>query len=340
MTAFGQELLNDVGASFRNKLEKDRKLRSLAKRIRDGTDFTDVNKYSVRLGECLSESFLENTESLAFMSEEVAREVLPPMMTLDYDLMSTVATTAQENINKAEGVGLAVLVPELNKESIERLVMQVGMYSTFDEARYLFEEPLINFTQQVADRSLEMNTEASARVGLRSTITRKLSGREVTKGLKQVRSKKGKVYRYPYSRYSDEYTYPCPFCQERAGTFEYDKDSIDEEIFRRHPRCRCTLTVKRGKMYQDAWSKAEWSEDKANARAEAIQQKQAEIQAEEARRESARQKRLSDLEYLMTKTGYSAKSASIKLNQYKDEVADWGVDWLVDKLRMENPLIG
>ena len=119
-----------------------------------------------------------------------------------------------------------------------------------------------------------------------------------------------------------------------------DKDSIDEEIFRRHPRCRCTLTVKRGKMYQDAWSKAEWSEDKANARAEAIQQKQAEIQAEEARRESARQKRLSDLEYLMTKTGYSAKSASIKLNQYKDEVADWGVDWLVDKLRMENPLIG
>lgn len=337
MTAFGQELLNDVGKTFRAKVEKDRKLRSLAKKIRDGTDFTKVNDYSVRLGECLSESFLENTKTLAYMSEEVAQEVIPPMLTIDHELMATVASQVQQNINSAEGLGVQVLDPSLDTDAIGEIVRQISSYSSFDEARYLLIEPVINFTQQVADRSLERNTEAMAKVGMKSTITRKMSGREITPGIKVVRSRKGKEYRYPYSRYANEYTYPCPFCQERAGTFEYDKNTIGTEIFRRHPRCRCTITVQRGNRFQDAISKAEWTEDSAEARQEAVTQREAERREELRQREVARQQRISNLDYLVAHTGYSAKAASIKLNEYKDEVREHGIDWLVDLIRAQNP---
>ena len=33
----------------------------------------------------------------------------------------------------------------------------------------------------------------------------------------------------------------CEFCRERVGTFEYNKKTIDKEIFRRHAHCTCSI---------------------------------------------------------------------------------------------------
>lgn len=199
MTQFGTELLNSVQRSFAGYLRTDKELRNIANRVRDGTSYEDANLYAVRLGELLSQSILDNTESIAYMSDEVAREVLEPMLTTGHELAIEAASTVQQNMNAAANIGMAVQTAEIDTKRINGLIDKVGSCETFDEARQYLGEPIVNYEQAAVDQTIRKNAAAHSKAGFRAEIIRKTSPREVTRGVKRVRSKKGKVYTYPCS---------------------------------------------------------------------------------------------------------------------------------------------
>lgn len=352
MSEFGQDLLGKVGRDFENKLKKDRKLKRLAKRIRDGTSYDDASEYSVRLGELLSESLLDNTETLSFMSEEVASEVLYPMLTTDHDLLTEVVNTVQTNMNEADGLGLSALLPDLDTNRIDGLISKISSYEAFTDARWLLAEPIVNYSQAVIDEGMRKNAEASARLGLKAVIRRKTAPTEYSRGAKIVRSKKGKTYSYPYSRYVSMYRFPCDYCSGLAGTYDYDKiASGDRTIYRRHEHCRCTLTFERGRERQYVWWKQEWTDGDAEGQRRAYQEAEASREARdairdararkareeasktEAQKEAERKQRTQDQMYLMQKLNISARGAYDLLEKYSDEVKANGLDWLVSRQR-------
>ena len=332
MSEFGQTLLGTVSQDFQKKMKSDRKIKRLAKRIRDGTVYYEgANEYSVRVGELLSESLLENTETLAFMSEEVANDLLYPLLTADHEILSEIVKQVQTNMIEANDLGLSALMPDLDTNRIDGLVEKIASYASFDEARYLLGEPIINYSQAVVDEGMRKNAEATSRLGMRSIIRRKTAPSEVSRGDKIVRSKKGKVYRYPYARYGNMYRFPCSYCSNLEGVYDYESlKRGDNSIYRRHEHCRCTMTYEIGNRRQDVWSKAEWTSDDADAQRQAIEAVTERRQAEARAKETERKSRLNNMEYFMTHTGYSAKSASKLINKYKNEVAEFGIDWLVD----------
>ena len=63
----------------------------------------------------------------------------------------------------------------------------------------------------------------------------------------------------------------CEFCRERVGTFEYNKKTIDKEIFRRHAHCTCSIEYfphKGAKAEKvKAWQSMEEQEDRAEYKA-------------------------------------------------------------------------
>lgn len=255
MSNLGESLLDEVRALFEAKTASDAKLAQLAKRIRDGT-YYDASDYAVRLGELLGESLNDSTKTLAFMSREVAEEVLGPMLRQDHDLLALVIEMVQKRLNEANGFGLNPVIPEVDTNRIAGIIEKVASGETLDEVRWMFGEPIINYSQSVVDQAIRDNAKATSKLGLTGYIIREAE----TAGVKQITRGKKKV----------TYQVPCKWCANLAG--RYKSTEAPKDVYRRHESCRCHLTFEYGGRRQDAWSKVEWTDQESAERARLIRE--------------------------------------------------------------------
>lgn len=255
MSNLGESLLDEVRRLFEAKTASDAELARLAKRIRDGT-YYEASDYAVRLGELLGESLNESTKTLAFMSKEVAQEVLDPMLRQDHDLLALVIEMVQKRLNEANGIGLNPVIPEVDTNRIAGIIEKVASGQTLDEVRWMFGEPIINYSQSVVDQAIRDNAKATSKVGLTAYIVREAEAA----GVKQITRGKKKV----------TYKVPCKWCAALAG--RYKSTEAPKDVYRRHESCRCHLTYEYGGRRQDAWSKIEWTDQESAERARMIRE--------------------------------------------------------------------
>ena len=324
MTELGQSLLANIQKTFLGRLKTDRKLKTITRRIRDGTRYEIANDYAIRTGELLSESVRANTRTLAYMSEDVAREVLTPLLEADHELVATVSKQIQTNINKRAGVGLTALVADLDTNRIEGLISKVSSYETFDEARWVMGEPLINYSMAVVDQTIRKNFDASTKAGLRPKIVRETEAHETVTRNRVIH---GKTYSYTYE-------VPCEWCKNLAGTYDYDDVSDrGNDVFRRHEGCRCKVEYVFLNTAVDVWSKAEYEEGNSKDRQEAIQQKLDERASKENEKAQERLAKIRAIERLQNELGFSAEGAARFMNKYKTEIQEKGLDSLIQEIK-------
>jgi len=251
MTEFSTRLLANIQTTYARKLARDKKLKRLAKQIANSGDYNIANDYAVRAGEILSESIQENTVNLPYMTRQTAEEVLTPMLTADYELITDATNTVQENMNAAAGIGLGVQTPALDTNRIAGLINKVASYSTMDEARWVLGEPLINYSQAIVDQSIRDNARVGSKAGGDPVIIRE------TEGMETRQIKRGKHVR--------TYTVPCKWCDALAGRYDYyEVSDTGNDVFRRHENCRCHVTYVYGNKRQNVWGpKKEWTEEQA-----------------------------------------------------------------------------
>lgn len=256
MTQFGTDLLNSVQKSFAGYLMRDKDLKRIANRVRDGTDYQDANEYAVRVGELLVKSIDDNTQSLAYMSEEVARELLTPLLAETHDLVAGASAQVQKNMNNAAGIGLEALIPDLDTNRIDGLVNKVASYDTYDEARWVMHEPVVNYHQAIVDQAIRKNASAHTKAGFDAVIIRKTEAKKTVTGRKIIRGRA-----YPY-----KYTVPCKWCAGLEGVYKYkDVSNTGNDVFRRHEACRCTIIFKDGNRVIDVRTQHEWTGEDADS---------------------------------------------------------------------------
>ena len=317
MTELGAELLAKASESFANRIASDRKLKRILAKIRDGTSYFDADEYAVRLGELLSESLNGSTESLAFMSEEVARELLEPLLTQDHDLIAEAIRQIQSNMNLENGVGLQPLLPDLDLDRIDRFAKKVASGATLDEIRWMFGEPIINYSQSVVDEGIKKNARATSKIGLKAYIIREAEA----SGTKTIK-RGNKSYRY---------SVPCRWCRDLAGKWEYGTE--DKDVYRRHESCRCKVTYVNGNNQQDVWSKAEWTADQSADRQKFINDAVAKQEEEKAKAQERKKQRRMNVSKVASALGYSDRGASIWLNQNKAYIEKNGLEYMIDYQR-------
>lgn len=323
------ELSTRISNSFFRRLSNDKKLKTITRRIRDGTNYNDANEYAVRVGEAMYESLNEYTANMDYMSADVARDILTPNLTDMHSVITQATQRVQTNINASNELGIGVMTPELDTNRIDGFIEKLSS-APMENVRYILHEPIINYGMAIVDQSIRDNARANTQIGLSAKIVRKTEAHQTKKGVKRIR---GKDYQYKYE-------IPCKWCKSMAGTYDYkDVSNTGNDVFRRHVGCRCELTYIQGKRRVDAWYKAEWTEDNATARATAVQAKEQEVRQRTIAQTAARNRRNSNLQTFQSVTGYSAKSASIMLNKYKKEVDEYGVGWLVDMVSAQNPIV-
>jgi hypothetical protein len=221
------------GARLDSEILKD----LLSKLQHSKASYLDANKYAIEIGEILSKALGTSLTNEILpdgkMYYNIAQRVLMDVLGRNHELVSDYTEQVQKNLNSEAKIGLAVQVPELNQDRIDGLVNRLASEGSFDDVRWLLEEPVVNFTQSIIDDSIQKNAEFHHKSGLQPEIVRK-------------------------SAY-----HCCEWCQEVQGIYKYPR--VPKDIYRRHQRCRCTVDYdpKNGKV-QNVWSKAWSKSDKSD----------------------------------------------------------------------------
>lgn len=324
MTELGNSLYTKASQIFDGLVASDKKLKRIRARLRDGTSYFDANDYAVRLGELLSKALNESTDGLAFLSEEVAQELLEPLLSQDHDLIGVAINQIQKNMNATNGVGLNPMIPDVNTNRIDGLIKKVAS-GDLEQTRWVLGEPIINYSMSVVDDGIQKNAEATSKIGLKAYIIREAE----SSGTKAVK-RGNKTYRY---------IVPCRWCADLAGKYDYeDVKGKGNDVYRKHEGCRCHITYVQGTRREDTWTHATWTEADAHRRDEIIQAKADELEAKRKYKEAERKRRAENIATVATKLGYSNRGASKWLNASKEYIDRLGLDYMIDQQRNADAL--
>ena len=231
-------LLKKIKSEFEGARLDSEVLKDLLSKLHHSkASYLDANQYAIEIGEILSKalgaSLTNETLPDGKMYYNIAQRVLTDVLERNYELVSDYTEQVQKNLNSEAKIGLTAQVPELNQDRIDGLVNRLASEESFDDVRWLLEEPVVNFTQSIIDDSIQKNAEFHHKSGLQPEIVRK-------------------------SAY-----HCCEWCQEVQGIYKYPR--VPKDIYRRHQRCRCTVDYdpKSGKV-QNVWSKAWSKSDKSD----------------------------------------------------------------------------
>ena len=313
MSEFGTELSGKIQKRFLNLLRTDRALNRVKNRVRDGTDYEIANEYAIRAGELLSQAINAETKTLPYMSEEVAREVLYPALTLDHDLVNTASVQIQQNMNAANGINVSAMSADLDTNRIEGFITKVSSYDTYDAARWVMGEPIVNYSQSTVDYTIRKNMDANARLGMEAQLIRKIDPAETAKGNRA-----------------------CKWCQSLAGTYRYnDVKDTGNEVFQRHRGCRCQLIYKNGKEIKDAWWKTTLQSEDFEENRRLINERIEQLGGEQQRKTEQARKPNRMAEYVARQLHYSPEGVRKWFAEYRDDINRYGIDYMIDYTRIE-----
>lgn len=231
MEDIAPKLLETIKAGFESRMVQDKKIIDLYRRVRDGTaTYRQAQDFAIAIGNILSEIYEENLYSGMLpdgkLYYNIANRIIPPMLENNYNLTCEVAMAAQENINRASGIGLKAVKPNLNQDKISGIVDIVSGKDNFDEIAYMLKDPIVNFTQCVVDDTVKANADFQDKSGLSPKIIRTSSGK------------------------------CCDWCSRLVGTYAYEKvKDTGNDVFRRHKNCKCLVEFAEGGMRQNVHSK-------------------------------------------------------------------------------------
>lgn len=314
MSEFGTELSGKIQKRFLNLLKTDRALNRVKNRVRDGTDYEIANEYAIRAGELLSQAINAETKTLSYMSEEVAREVLYPVLTLDHDLVNTASVQIQQNMNAANGINVSAMSADLDTNRIEGFITKVSSYDTYDAARWVMGEPIVNYSQSTVDYTIRKNMDANARLGMEAQLIRKIDPGETAKGNRA-----------------------CKWCQSLAGTYRYnDVKDTGNEVFQRHRGCRCQLIYKNGKEIKDAWWKTTLQSEDFEENRRLINERIGQLGAEQQHKTEQARKPNRMAEYVAMELHYSPEGVRRWFAANRDGINKYGINYMIDYTRIEN----
>lgn len=225
-------LLEVINQRFDERTYNSKKLKTALKKLEaKKATYKDVNEFAIEIGEILADVLQVNITAEILpdgkMYFNIADRILNPTLQKNFDLISGYATDVQTQLNHDAGFHLKAQAPDFNQDRLDGFINRISNEDDFDSIKWILDDPLINFCQNVVDDTIRENADFHLKVGLRPKITRTVSGHQ-----------------------------PCKWCLNLAGTYDYNE--APEDIYRRHDRCRCIVEYSPGDgKRQDVWSK-EW----------------------------------------------------------------------------------
>lgn len=215
-------LLKDIQKAFRANLKRanvDQK--AFIEKARSGTLKT-ITKYSEKVGTALAKAYEEVLTPDALpdgtLYYNIATRTITPTLKEAHKMVSDVADEIQAASNSRIGIGLKPIRPPIEMNRVDGIIDLVTDGFFADNVGYL-NEPIKNIVNHFGDRHLEKNAEFLSNSGVETVVVRIAEST------------------------------CCPWCSERAGTYDGYQDAQDNEAFARHEGCRCEIEIHGGGKY-------------------------------------------------------------------------------------------
>lgn len=227
------EILEKIENEFKNKTEKSKVLKQKILALKAGkATHLDSNEFAIEVGSILADVFKnEITEDVlpdGKIYYNIAKRLIEPNMKNNFDIVSDYSKDVQEVLNNKSNISIKAVAPKINQDRIDKLVEKISDYEDFEQAKWLLDEPIINFTQAIVDNTIKANADFQYKSGLKPKIIRREAGN------------------------------CCDWCGEVVGTYEYP--DVPKDVYKRHRFCRCTVNYLPGEgKKQDVWSK-KWTD--------------------------------------------------------------------------------
>lgn len=222
-------IYNEIEKSFDLKTKESNIIKNKLKALKNKkANYKDANEFAVEIGNILADTFQDKIKTGDLpdgkMYYNIAKRLIEPNMVRNHDLVSEYSREVQSLLNKKANISIKAQKADLNQDRIDKLVDKITKYDSFEDGKWLLNEPIINFSQAVVDETIKKNANLHYKSGLNPKIIRKEHGN------------------------------CCDWCKEIVGTYSYP--DVPEDIYRRHRHCRCTVDYYPGDgKRQDIWSK-------------------------------------------------------------------------------------
>ena len=228
-------LLKKIKSEFEGARLDSEVLKDLLSKLHHSkASYLDANQYAIEIGEILSKalgaSLTNETLPDGKMYYNIAQRVLTDVLGRNHELVSDYTEQVQKNLNSEAKIGLTAQVPELNQDRIDGLVNRLASEESFDDVKWLLDDPIVNFSQSIVDDSIRKNAEFHHKVGLSPKIVRRVVG------------------------------HPCKWCKSLEGSYNYPE--IPKDIYRRHGNCRCTVDYHPGNGKKQNVHTKKWTDEK------------------------------------------------------------------------------
>ena len=204
--------------------------------------YRTANDFAIEIGGILSKALGVSISADKLpdgkMYYNIAQRLLTDVLGRNYELVSGYASDVQKNLNSEAKIGLTAQVPELNQDRIDGLVNRLASEESFDDVKWLLDDPIVNFSQSIVDDSIRKNVEFHHKVGLSPKIVRRVVG------------------------------HPCKWCKSLEGSYNYPE--VPKNIYRRHGNCRCTVDYHPGNGKKQNVHTKSWAESQKSAKIEVL----------------------------------------------------------------------
>ncbi|WP_247920469.1 hypothetical protein [Streptococcus oralis] len=204
--------------------------------------YKTANEFAIEVGEILSKALVSSLRADKLpdgkMYYNIAQRLLTDVLGRNYELVSGYASDVQKNLNSEAKIGLTAQVPELNQDRIDGLVNRLASEESFDDVKWLLDDPIVNFSQSIVDDSIRKNVEFHHKLGLSPKIVRRVVG------------------------------HPCKWCKSLEGSYNYPE--VPKNIYRRHGNCRCTVDYHPGNGKKQNVHTKSWAESQKSAKIEVL----------------------------------------------------------------------
>lgn len=295
MEDIAPELLARIEQEFEKRVKSDSLLADLAAKLEAGTaTHTEAYEYAGRVGEILTDAYQHNIASSSLPDGKlwynIANRVITPTMKHNYDIITQYVTDVQTSLNKAAGLGIKALPPDMDVEDkIQGIVNRVSSEASYDDIQWILQEPVKTFGRNVVDASISANVDFQGKAGLTPKVVRKSSGS------------------------------CCKWCMSLVGTYTYP--DVPRDVYRRHDNCRCTVNYDPGSgkvknIHSGKEGKRRYVQDEYGGYTKTKEARIAHAKemaaTEEARKEAAREKRI--------ETWKRKKNNANVVNDTKDDI--------------------
>lgn len=217
-----QDILNAIVKDFEKKYQSSKAVNKLILKIDKGTaSHMDSYQFAQKVSDFLNYAIKKNMTEGALPNGKlyyhIAESVLTPLLKNNHALVTNYAKDVQTMLNTKEDIPFKGRTAKCNSDRIEGICSEFSRADKFDGTQQELADSIENYSLSSVDDTIRENAKFLNSLGYYEVVERRTDSNA------------------------------CKWCRSIEGTYDYFSD-MDSTVFKRHKRCKCTVTVHRKRL--------------------------------------------------------------------------------------------